>query len=111
MHSVLRSSILALLSAGALLTTPLAFAQTPWQIDHPGRTQILTRADHLDQRIAYKQSIGVIRPRRAAALQRQVARVRWEQNTMASRNGGHLVRPQWQVLNRKEDAISREIGQ
>jgi len=51
MHSVLRPSLLAELTTGALLCTPLAFAQTPWQAAHPHRAQVIQRADHLDHRI------------------------------------------------------------
>ncbi len=111
MHSMLRSTLLALLSAGALLGTPAAFAQTPWQAAHPLRAQVLRRADHLDWRIAQARNSGAMPPWRAAALQPQVAQVRWQQNVMAQRNGGGLARPQWLALNRREDAISREIAQ
>lgn len=111
MHSVLRPPILALLSAGALLTAPLASAETPWQMAHPARTQVIQRVDRLDRRIAHDRWIGMISPWRAAALQRQVAQVRWQQNVMARRNGGGLARAQWLALNRQENAIGREIAQ
>ena len=50
-------------------------------------------------------------PRRAQALHRQVAQVRWQQQVVAQRHGGGLPRAQWLALNRREDAIRREIGQ
>ena len=110
MHSLLRPSLLALLSTGALLTAPLALAETPWRANHPERARIIARADHLDQRIAHARWSGAISPWRAYALQRQVAQVRWRQDMLARRQGGVLVRAQWTALNRQEDAISREIA-
>lgn len=103
--------MLALLSASAVLTAPLAMAETPWQAAHPARAQVLQRADRLDHRIAHARWMGAISPWRAAALQRQVSQVRWRQDLMARRQGGDLVRSQWWALNRQEDAISREIAQ
>ena len=111
MHALLRPTMLALLSAGAVLTAPLAMAATPWQAAHPARAQVLQRADRLDHRIAHVRWMGAISPWRAAALQRQVSQVRWRQDLMARRQGGDLVRSQWWALNRQEDAISREIAQ
>jgi len=108
---MLGPTLLVLLSAGTLPGAPAAFAQTPWQAAHPLRAQVLQRADHLDWRIAQARIDGIMPPWRAAALQRQVAQVRWQQNVMAQRNGGGLARPQWLALNRREDAISREIAQ
>ncbi|MEW6560735.1 MAG: hypothetical protein AB1412_11135 [Pseudomonadota bacterium] len=111
MHTLLRSSMFALAAASALLTAPLAMAETPWQAAHPARAQVLERAAQLDRRIAHARWMGAISPWRAAALQRQVAQVRWRQDLMARRQGGELVRGQWWALNRQEDAISREIAQ
>ena len=101
---------LGLLAVCALLTAPLAMAETPWQAAHPARAEVLQRANHLDHRIAYARWIGALSPWRAAALQRQVALVRWRQNVLAQRQGGALVRSQYWALNRQEDAISREIA-
>lgn len=100
---------LGLLAASALLTAPLAMAETPWQAAHPARAEVLQRANHLDHRIAYARWTGALAPWRAAALQHQVAQVRWRQNMLARRQGGALVRSQYWALNRQEDAISREI--
>ena len=111
MHSVLRPALLSLLTAGALLSAPLARAQTPWQAAHPNRAQVLQRAAHLDHRIDHARWIGVLPPWRAQALHRQVAQVRRQQQTVALRHDGRLPRAQWLALNRREDAISREIGQ
>ena len=101
---------LGLLAASTLLTAPLAMAETPWQAAHPARAEVLQRANHLDQRIAYERWTGALTPWRAAALQHQVAQVRWRQNMLARRQGGALVRSQYWALNRQEDAISREIA-
>ena len=109
MHTLLRSSMFALAAASALLTAPLAMAETPWQAAHPARAQVLQRADRLDHRIAHARWIGAIGPWRAATLQRQVAQVRWRQDVLARAQGGALVRSQYWALNRQEDAISREI--
>ncbi len=101
---------LGLLAASALLTAPLAMAETPWQAAHPARAEVLQRANHLDQRIAYARWIGALTPWRAAALQHQVAQVRWRQGVLARRQGGALMRSQYWALNRQEDAISQEIA-
>jgi hypothetical protein len=103
--------MLSVLAAGSVLAAPLALAQTPWQASHPNRAQVLERADHLDRRIDHALLVGAIVPRRAQALHRQVAQVRWQQQVVAQRHGGGLPRAQWLALNRREDAIRREIGQ
>jgi putative copper export protein len=98
-----------LLFSSALLTAPLVLAATPWQVAHPARAKVLQRANHLDHRIAYARWTGALTPWRAAALQHQVAQVRWRQDVLARRQGGALVRSQYWALNRQEDAISWEI--
>jgi len=111
MHSALRPAWLSMLTAGAMLSTPLAFAQTPWQAAHPNRAQVIQRADRLDHRIDHARFVGEIPPWRAQVLHRQVMRVRWQQQAVAQRHDGGLPRAQWLALNRREAAISREIAQ
>lgn len=111
MHSSSRPMLLSLLAAGSVLAAPLALAQTPWQVAHPYRAQVIQRANHLDDRIDHARFVGELPPWRARALHLQVARVRWQQQAVAQRHGGGLPRAQWLALNRREAAISREIAQ
>ena len=87
-----------------------AFADTPWQQNHPRREQVNDRLARQDHRINHEYREGEISRGQARQLHREDHQVRGEERRMASRNGGHITRGEQVALNRQENHISRQIG-
>ena len=87
-----------------------AFADTPWQQNHPRREQVNDRLARQDRRIDHEYRTGEISRGQARQLHREDHQVRREERRMASRHDGHITRGQQLALNRQENHISRQIG-
>ena len=94
---------------GTGLTTS-AFADTPWQWNHPRREQVNERLANQYHRIDREYRDGEISWAQAQRLHRADRQVRAEERMMASQNGGHITRLEQRALNQQENAISRRIG-
>lgn len=101
---------LALFAVGAASLSSGAMAATPWQKDHPRRTEVNGRLAHQDARIHNEVKTGEISRTQAVALHSQDRQVRTEERAMAAQNGGHITRTEKGALNQQENGISREIG-
>jgi hypothetical protein len=103
------------MSAFALLLfstciTAGAMAQTPWQQNHPGRTEVNHRLANQNARIHQEVSEGELSLQQARVLHREDRQIRTEERFMASQNGTHLTRQEWSTLNNQENAVSQQIG-
>jgi hypothetical protein len=87
-----------------------AMAQTPWQQNHPGRTEVNHRLANQNARIHQEVSEGKLSLQQARVLHRDDRQIRTEERFMASQNGTHLTRQEWSTLNNQENAVSQQIG-
>jgi hypothetical protein len=104
-------TLTAIALATALLSTG-AMAQTPWQKDHPGRTELNQRLANQNARIHQEVLEGDLLKGQPAALHQEDRQIRTEERFMAhqNHNGGHLTKQEWQTLNQQENGISGQIG-
>ena len=105
-HKSLTFAAAAVMMAGLVGT---ASAETTWQKNHPRRTQVNHRLANQNRRIHNDVKNGTLTHGQAAALHREDRQVRHEERAMASQNGGHITQGEDRVLNRQENAISRQI--
>ncbi len=94
----------------ACLAAP-AFADTPWQANHPRREQVNSRLGNQNARIHREVSNGQISRAKAARLHAADHRIRMQERRMASRHDSHLTRREDARLNREENHVSHRIGQ
>jgi hypothetical protein len=87
-----------------------AIAETPWQQNHPGRTEVNHRLANQNARIYREAREGELSPQQARMLHRDDRQIRTEERLMASQNGSHLTRQEWRTLNSQENAVGRQIG-
>ena len=87
-----------------------AFADTPWQQNHPRREEVNNRLGNQDRRINQERREGEISRGQARQLHREDHRIRTEERHLASRDGGHITRADQRTLNRQENHVSRQIG-
>ena len=87
-----------------------AFADTPWQEDHPRREEVNNRLGNQDRRINEERREGELGRGQAHQLHREDRHIRNEERRMASRDGGHITRADQRILNRQENHVSRQIG-
>jgi hypothetical protein len=87
-----------------------AMAQTPWQQNHPGRTEVNHRLANQNARIHQEVSEGELSFQQARVLHREDRQIRTEERFMAAQNGTHLTRQEWSTLNNQENAVSQQIG-
>ena len=102
-------ALLALTTAAGVLGTN-AFADPMWDQAHQGRAEINHRIEHQHQRIDQAVHEGRMRPRKADRLRAVTENVRGQEQTMASRHGGHLTAPERGRLNHELDRNSAAIG-
>ncbi|HEY1891186.1 MAG TPA: hypothetical protein VGG63_12305 [Steroidobacteraceae bacterium] len=93
----------------ACLAAP-AFADTPWQANHPRRVQVNSRLANQHARIHQQVKSGQISHAKAARLHAADHRIRAQERRMASRHDSHLTRHEHARLNREENRVSRRIG-
>ena len=77
---------------------------------HPRREQVNERLANQNQRIKTQVAEGDLSAKKAARLHREDRRIRREERLMASHHGGHITKGEQQLLNRQENAVSRQIG-
>jgi hypothetical protein len=93
----------------ACLAAP-AFADTPWQANHPRRVEVNGRLAKQDMRIDEKVRMGQMRPERAARLHAADQRIRAHEERMAAMHGSHITGREQAKLNAEEDRVSAQIG-
>jgi len=91
--------------------TGTAFAETPWQKNHPRREEVNQRLANQNRRIHNEVKEGEMSHAQAAQLHRDDRNIRREERDMAAQNGGHITKPEQRVLNQQENAVSKQIGQ
>lgn len=69
------------------------------------------RLANQNRRIHNEVKEGEMSHAKAVRLHRDDRKVRQEERDMAAQNGGHITKSEQHVLNRQENAVSREIGQ
>jgi len=100
---------LAAVSALAIGASTSAVAETNWEKHHPRRTEVNDRLAHQNKRINQDVKEGKITPAQAHKLHKEDRQIRHEERAMASQNGGHITKQEQRVLNRQENAVSRQI--
>jgi hypothetical protein len=87
-----------------------ASADTLYQGGHPRRAEIDSRLAHENLRIRHELRAGLISPRRAHILHREVRSIRMQEHAFAAGQHGHLTRGQQRLLNREANVVSGQIA-
>ncbi len=96
------------IAGGAVATS--ANAETPFQATHPRRVEVNHRLMVENVRIHRERREGLIGPRKAAHLHRQVHAIRREEKIDARFDRGHITRADQRVLNHQENRVNRELN-
>jgi len=108
-HALIAAALAAACcAASAQAAAPAADGQ--WAKAHPRRAEVNARLANQDRRIHKEVREGEITRGQAAQLHQQDHRIRAEERTMASTNGGHITKTEQRALNQQENQVSREIG-
>jgi hypothetical protein len=110
--STTTSKIAALIGAFGLMAgfAASAHAETPWQYQHPRRTEVNERLANQNGRIDRDVARGTMSHAEGAYLHSEDRGIRAEERDMAAVNGGHITRAEQRTLNQQENAVSRQIG-
>src|SRR5215470_11826096 len=100
---------LAAVSALVVGVSASALAEANWDKHHPRRAEVNDRLAHQNKRINRDVKEGKITPAQAHKLHREDRQIRHEERAMASQNGGHITKQEQRVLNRQENAVSKQI--
>ncbi len=106
-------TLLSIAAVSAALTGFCASAladETQWQKDHPRRTEVNSRLANQNARIHNEVKSGEISKGQAQQLRAEDHRIRQEERTMASTNGGHITKTEKRALNQQENQVSKQIG-
>ncbi|HEX4180654.1 MAG TPA: hypothetical protein VHY32_07665 [Caulobacteraceae bacterium] len=101
-------ALMGVVLAGGAVTA--ASAETPWQANHPARTEVNHRLANQAMRVRAERRDGVISARKAERIRIADRHILRQERRMAARHGGHLTRAQAHRLNREENHVSRHIG-
>jgi hypothetical protein len=99
----------ALALAVAGLGATAASADTPFQASHPRRAEVNARLAHENFRIHRELRAGLISPRRAHILHREVRSIRLQEQAFAQGQNGRITRHQQRLLNHEENAVGAQI--
>lgn len=108
MNTTARKIAACLVTLG-LMAAAGAQAATPWQYEHPRRAEVNERLAVQNYRIDRDVARGTISPRQGAYMHREDRAIRGEERRMAAANGGTITRGEQRMLNRQENAVSRQI--
>lgn len=97
------------LAAFLMGNVSLAMAETQWQKDHPRREQVNSRLNNQNNRIDNKVDSGKMTKAQAAKVHKEDRRIRGEERSMASQNGGHITKQEQRALNQQENKVSNQI--
>jgi hypothetical protein len=108
-------SIRRMLSIAAVGATFFAMsgnvsAETKFQANHPRRAEVNGRLNNQNRRIDTEVKDGQIGRRQAAYLHGEDHQIRTEERAFARGDNGHITRGEQGLLNRQENAVSRQIG-
>ena len=111
---MIRSSILKKVFATAILigaigTGVSAYADTPWQADHPRREEVNSRLENQYDRIRAGSRDDQLTRGQARYLHAEDRNIRGQERLYARFHGGHISRAEQRVLNREENRVSRQI--
>jgi hypothetical protein len=106
-RSVLAPCALALVLSAA---SGYGHAETPWQKEHPRRTEVNHRLNNQNKRIHTEVKNGKLTKAQGAALHQDDHQIRTEERDMASQNGSHITKQEQGVLNQQENGVSQQIG-
>ncbi|HXJ00841.1 MAG TPA: hypothetical protein VNH44_06435 [Micropepsaceae bacterium] len=96
------------LAAGLASLTP-ASAATPWERDHPRRTEVLGRTANQSHRINEERREGDLTAAQAHRLHAADRGIVRQEQYFAHENNGHITKPEQRLLNREENAVGRHI--
>lgn len=100
--------VMGLVLAGSAATS--AFADTPWQANHPRRVEVNHRLAEQYRRIHEERREGELTARQAHRLHVADRHIRRQERRFARHDGGHVTRAEQHRLNREENKVSRQIG-
>ena len=88
-----------------------AVAETKWQNNHPGRTNLNAKLNNENRQIHQERKAGELTPAQANALHRDVHAVRQDERGMARQdhNNGHITGTQFKSLNQQNNTLNAEI--
>jgi hypothetical protein len=101
---------LAAATIAIAIASSSVFADTTWQQDHPGRTEVNARLRNQNKRINTEVKDGKLSKTQALALHKDDHQIRTEERDMASQNGTHITKQEQSTLNQQESAVSQQIG-
>ncbi len=87
-----------------------AFADTPWQANHPRREEVNQRLANQNHRIREERRHGELSARQAHRLHAEDRSIRRQERRLARHDGGHITRAEQHRLNREENKVSGQIG-
>jgi hypothetical protein len=87
-----------------------AASASPWNANHPRRTEVNHRLARQDVRIDRELRDGKIGPHRARMLHREDRMIRHEERFEARFHHGHITRAEKRALNQQENGVSHKIG-
>jgi exonuclease I len=92
-------------------TTPVSPSTTDpdWNADHPRRAQVNSRLDHQASRILDGLEQGQLSAGQVKQLYGEDQKIRQEERSMASLDGGHITKADQKALNEQLDVVSKEI--
>jgi len=100
----------ALALAGAGLGATAANADIAPMSNHGRRAEVNMRLAKENLRIGEALRAGLISPRRAHALHREVHSIRVQERAFAAAQDGHITPRQQRLLNREENLVSGQIA-
>ncbi|MGA2793570.1 MAG: hypothetical protein ABSE69_08550 [Roseiarcus sp.] len=87
-----------------------ASADTARQANHGRRAEVNARLAHENFRIDRALRAGLISPRRAQVLHREVRPIRLQEQAFAAGQAGHITRHRQRLLNREENVVGDQIA-
>lgn len=106
--NILTAAIIAI----CLSLTTATYAQDgKFDKTHPRRDQVNDRLANQNKRIHQEVKEGDMSKKRAAQLHRDDHSVRMQERRMAARDHGHITKKDQAILNKRENNISKHIGE
>lgn len=101
---------LAALSLAVISGVAQTASAATWKDVHPRRAEVNARLYSENRRIHEERRQGEISRASAHRLRAEVRAIRKEERAVARHDHGHISRGEQRRLNRRENALSRQIG-
>jgi hypothetical protein len=103
--AALATTFLAATTAGGAFAAPGS-----WAASHPSRAEVNQRLSNQNNTIDRDRANGSLTGGQARQLHHEDRRIRQEERSMASQDGGHITRADRRALNQQENGVRRQIA-